>query len=99
MTTKPVFAPQSQSELGSAVKACLELSAEGDCSAGPHGPIGEWDVSRVTDMSFMFAHSCWNWDWSNLVPCGSAMPNAFNLPLNFDDTKEAPPRRTVDSAR
>ena len=26
----------------------------GDCSKGLHGPIHEWDVSRVTDMKRMF---------------------------------------------
>ena len=25
------------------------------CSKGPHGPIGTWDVSRVTDMNRIFA--------------------------------------------
>ena len=34
---------------------CLKLSPT-DCSKGPHGPIGSWDVSSVTDMSLSFNH-------------------------------------------
>ena len=32
----------------------LQSSPAGDCSHDVYGPIGEWDVSRVTDMSVMF---------------------------------------------
>ena len=65
-TNKPMFTRSSGSisqtvcvltskfELKSAIDACLKMSSEGDCSEGPHGPIGEWDVSRMTDMSHMF---------------------------------------------
>ena len=49
-----VFSPQSGDELRRAVDDCLSHSSVGDCSAGPHGPIGEWDVSRVTDMTGIF---------------------------------------------
>ena len=51
------FLPQSKAELKSAVEACLALSPKGDCFDGPHGAIGEWDVSRVTNMSRVFAYS------------------------------------------
>ena len=57
-TTSPaisVFSPQSKAELAGAVDACLTLSPDGDCSNGPHGPIGEWDVSSLGDMSLVFA--------------------------------------------
>ena len=50
--TIPVFSPQSRAELKSAVDKCLKL---GEYSDGPHGPIGEWDVSRVIDMSQIFS--------------------------------------------
>ena len=50
--TIPVFSPQSRAELKSAVDTCLKL---GEYSDGPHGPIGEWDVSRVIDMSQIFS--------------------------------------------
>ena len=43
--------------LKAAVDECLKLSPVGDCSAGPNGPIGLWDVSAVTDMSKMFFHA------------------------------------------
>merc|ERR1719201_3193093 len=51
------FLPQPKVQLKSAVDACLKLSPKGDCSKGPHGAIREWDVSRVTDMSRMFAYA------------------------------------------
>ena len=48
------FSPQSKSKLKGAVRACLKLSVKGDCSKSLHGPIGNWVVSGVTDMSQMF---------------------------------------------
>ena len=45
----------SKAELKYAVDECLKLSPSGDdCSNGPHGSIAKWDVSRVTDITFMF---------------------------------------------
>ena len=45
----------SRKELKSAVDRCLRLLHNGHCSIDPHGPIGEWDVARVTDMSNLFS--------------------------------------------
>ena len=53
----PAFSPQSRVKLESAVGACLKLYPKGNCLKGPHGPIGTWDVSRITVMSRMFAHA------------------------------------------
>ena len=53
-TTSSTFSPGSEEELKSAVDKCLKLSPKGDCSSGPYGAIGEWDVSRVTDMDSLF---------------------------------------------
>jgi len=47
------FAPPSTTDLHSAVESCLVGSPKGDCSYDSHGPMGKWDVSRVTDMSTM----------------------------------------------
>ena len=47
------WAPKSQEELKAAILECLKLSPT-DCSKGPHGPIGSWDVSAVTDMNDLF---------------------------------------------
>ena len=48
-----VFSPDSRDDLRSAVKTCLDLSSQGDCSTG-HGSIDEWNVAKVTDMGWMF---------------------------------------------
>ena len=53
-TTSSAFSPGSEEEIKSAVDECLKLSPKGDCSSGPYGAIGEWDVSRVTDMDSLF---------------------------------------------
>ena len=53
----PVFADGNALTLRAAVKACLVLSyaSNGICPSQQLGvPIGKWDVSAVTDMSFMF---------------------------------------------
>merc|ERR1719183_2443065 len=51
-TTTAVF--NSYNELKGAVEACLKLSAKGHCSNSQYGPIGDWDVSRVTFMRGLF---------------------------------------------
>ena len=43
------FQPASKEKLKQAVDAC-----SADCSAGQHGPISDWDVSRVTKMDYIF---------------------------------------------
>ena len=44
------FQPESKDKL----KAAIALCVASDCSAGQNGPINDWDVSRVMDMSSMF---------------------------------------------
>ena len=46
------FKPASKAELITAIEDCLKVST--DCSKGPHAPIGDWDVTAVTDMSKVF---------------------------------------------
>ena len=50
-----VFSPRSTEVLKIAVNKHLIHSAKNADSSGPLGPIGGWDVSRVTDMHTMFA--------------------------------------------
>ena len=49
-----MFKPKSKAELKAAVDECMQESPVGDCANGEHGPIGDWDVSGVTDMSELF---------------------------------------------
>ena len=51
----PVFKPASREDLVAAIEECLKVS-DYDCSRGAKGPIGEWDVSAVTDMSALLCH-------------------------------------------
>merc|ERR1719331_554399 len=45
--------PKSKAELTAAIKECLKRS-DFDCSKGPHGPIGSWDISAVTNLGGLF---------------------------------------------
>ena len=45
----------SREHLKSEVTEYLKQSPDGHCSECPQGPIGDWDVSRVTDMSELFS--------------------------------------------
>ena len=65
MKISPVFTPRSKSELKGAMKVCLKLSRTGRCSPGPSGPINEWDVSMITNMTHIFASTKFNGDISN----------------------------------
>ena len=46
--------PKDRNDTRAAVIACIKLSAVGNCAKGPDGPIGSWNVSRVTNMEKMF---------------------------------------------
>ena len=49
------FAPQTRKQLKFAVNTCLKRwSPRGDCSKSRFGPIGDWDLSHVTDTNTMF---------------------------------------------
>merc|ERR1712032_1541715 len=65
MTSCSAFRPQSEVQLQYAVNECIKMSPIGDCSEGPHGSIGDWDVSGVTTMGEIFARaSTFNQDLS-----------------------------------
>ena len=53
-----VFKPSSKAQLIKAIEECLQKAHNEkkpyDCSTGTNGAIGDWDVSAVTDMSFLF---------------------------------------------
>ena len=56
--TTVLFKPSSKADVIKAIGECLKKAHdEGkayDCSTGPNGAIGDWDVSAVTDMSYVF---------------------------------------------
>ena len=72
------------------------MSSIGDCFEGPHGSIGDWDVSAVTDMKDLFyGASAFNqdlsrWDVSAVTDMRSmfAYATSFNQDLsNWDVSK------------
>ena len=56
----PPFASRAMLEMASI--ECLKLSPIGDCPKGPYGVIGDWDVSRVTNMDGIFDYVIFNSD-------------------------------------
>ena len=77
--------PKSPAELKGAVKQCLKLSPVGDCTKHPHGPIGEWDVSHVTNMQYLFAYAksfngdISKWDVSSVANMGYMFSHATSF--------------------
>ena len=57
------WAPSSKAKLLDAIKECLKLGSK--CEKGPNGPIGDWDVSGMTDLSYLF---CGDKSHSRYVP-------------------------------
>ena len=53
-STRPGLEIVSKQHLKSEIADYLIRSSEGHCNDCPQGAIGEWDVSRVTDMSKLF---------------------------------------------
>ena len=66
------------------------MSPIGDCSEGPHGSVGDWDVSSVTKMGRIFSHAyAFNqdlskWDVSAVTDIASMFSDAkaFNQDLS-----------------
>ena len=54
-----VFSPESKEVMKRAIDDCLEVTPQGNCSTGPHGPIDKWDVSRVSNMEQLFQNATW----------------------------------------
>ena len=80
------FKPNTNNDLRSAVITCSRLSA--DCTDGPHGLIGDWDVSGVTDMRDVFSNAnsfnsfngdISKWDVSSVTNMGGMFSNAHSF--------------------
>merc|ERR1740139_466145 len=60
-----------------------------------YGPIADWDVSAITDMSYLFYNlpnfnaEISNWQTSSVTTMGGMFnyASAFNQPLSFDTSK------------
>merc|ERR1712222_163761 len=74
------WAPKSKAELKAAIHACHDAN-DFACSKGPKGPIGSWDVSRVTDFyqlfwkAYSFNGDISKWDVSRVTN----MKSLFNV--------------------
>ena len=53
----PAVSTLSRPQLKNAVQACVELSPQADCPSSLHGPIGNWDVSNITTMAYLFSYA------------------------------------------
>ena len=85
-----MFSPSSRDELTRAVDDCLGVASEPDRPTRLHGPIGQWDVSQVTDMSNIFNalddfnYELSKWDVSRVTDMGGMFAEAksFNQDLS-----------------
>ena len=77
-----MFSPSLRYELDSAIDDCLGLSSEDNRPTRLHGPICEWNVSQVTDMSLLFAkretfnYGLYYWDVSRVTDMSGMFANA-----------------------
>jgi surface protein len=83
-----VFAPASHAELKAAVDACTVETSDGSCPiyGVTNGPIGDWDISRVTSLHSLFSQkSAFNQDLSNWNTSKvSSMYNTFYYAESFN---------------
>ena len=82
----PVYSPQSWDELKRAVNDCFGVSLEENPKpAMLHGPIGQWDVSQVTDMNTIFFDldtfnaKLSHWDVSRVTDMSGMFAHALNF--------------------
>jgi len=72
--------------------AVQEYDANPDAATATYGPIADWDVSAITDMSYLFKDmqnfnaDISNWDTSRVTNMQGMFygASAFNQPLSFD---------------
>ena len=93
-TRRPIFAPKSLTELKKALQICIKMSPKHfamsphktkihTCVKGPHGPIAEWDVSRVTDLNNAFSAAMYftgdisKWDVARVIDMNHIFSNAI----------------------
>ena len=100
-TTGCLFKPKNSDELRQAIHVCYRRHGTGGL-AGECPPIGEWDVSNITDMSNMFKGlrrfngDLSKWDVSNVVDMSAMFKNAGTRTLVMRNTQSIPPNLRVD---
>ena len=83
--------PQSREELKRAIDTSFGFSSEGSCSTRLHGPMGKWDVSRVTNMSEIFYNmhkfndDISNWDVSRVTDMQLMFANVHSFNQDLSD--------------
>ena len=79
------FAPRFNKELKAAIDECTQASSIGEC-AEPHGAIGVWNVSVITDMEHLFSQAVsFNQDLSAWdVSAVTSMSDMFFLAKRFN---------------
>ena len=84
--------PLTDGVLRNALDDCLAEDSNGKCDGNVYGPIADWDVSQVTNMSGLFKFKrnfdgdIGDWDVSNVVDMSEMFYRAesFNKNLNWD---------------
>ena len=91
-TPPPPYAFRSTAALKTAAQA---YNANPTAAIATYGPIADWDVSAITDMSGLFKDSkdfnadVSSWDTSSVTTMNEMFrsASAFNQPLSFDTSK------------
>ena len=100
----PNYAFTSKAELKTAVQA---FDANPVVANATYGPIAEWDVSAITDLSYLcnglknFDADISNWDTSGVTSMKGMFQytSAFNQPLSFDTSNVKDMRLMFNGAK
>ena len=97
------FTDDNKNELDGAINLWQGTYAQREVATALYGPIGEWNMSQMTDMSKLFSFSATfnsninDWDVSNVTNMSSMFWYAkiFNQPLNKWNTSKVTDMNTM----